>query len=85
MKKPKNFEEGMASLQTLLDQLADPSTPLDKAIKLYSDTASLIEYCTTSLQKAKLEIEAIDANLFQQKMSISGNSAITQNEEDILA
>ena len=41
MKKPKSFEEGSAALQQVLDQLSDPATPLDKAIKLYSDAASL--------------------------------------------
>lgn len=85
MKKPKNFEEGMENLQTLLTQLADPATPLDKAIKLYSDTASLIDYCTTTLQKAKLEIETIDANLMQPKNLQGIDSEVKKDEEDILA
>ncbi len=85
MKKPKNFEEGMENLQTLLTQLADPATPLDKAIKLYSDTASLIDYCTTTLQKAKLEIETIDANLMQPKTLQGIDSEVKKDEEDILA
>lgn len=85
MKKPKNFEEGMDTLQTLLEQLSDPSTPLDKAIKIYSDTASLIEYCTSSLQNAKLEIEKIDANLSNENNAADIAPSVISHEEDILA
>ncbi len=83
MKKPKSFEEGMATLQELLDQLADPNTPLDKAIKLYSDTASLIEYCTTTLEKAKLEMGRIDLELAEKTAPAAAPAA--DREEDILA
>ena len=80
MKKPKNFEEGTAALQQLLDQLEDPNTPLDKAIKLYSDAASLISYCTSALGTAKLEMERIDLSLK------TDTSTLTPEEtEDILA
>lgn len=85
MRKPKNFEEGIENLQTLLTQLADPATPLDKAIKLYSDTAFLIDYCTATLQKAKLEIETIDTNLMQSKTLQTNVSDPKKDEEDILA
>lgn len=79
MKKPKNFEEGSAALQQLLDQLADPSTPLDKAIKLYSDAASLIAYCTEALENAKLEMERINLTLE------ANTEPKAAEEEDILA
>lgn len=85
MKKPKNFEEGMENLQNLLDQLADPDTPLDKAIKIYSDTAGLIEYCTSALEKAKLEMEQIDLRLEEETKQIAGNDVSNSDEEDILA
>lgn len=79
MRKPKSFEEGSAALQQVLDQLADPATPLDKAIKLYSDAAGLIAYCSETLAQAKLEMERIDATLTRcQDTAPAG-------EEDILA
>ncbi|TCL58754.1 exodeoxyribonuclease VII small subunit [Allofournierella massiliensis] len=79
MRKPKSFEEGSAALQQVLDQLADPATPLDKAIKLYSDAASLIAYCSETLEQARLEMERIDLTLSQR------SSVAEAGEEDILA
>lgn len=63
MKKPKSFEEGMARLEELLNKLSSPETPLDEALKLYSETAALVEWCNAALQNATLEMEEIDARL----------------------
>ena len=52
MKTPKNFEEGLARLQQILQQMQDETTTLDKSVKLY---------CNTTLENAKLQIEEIDA------------------------
>ena len=63
MKQPKSFEEGMERLQSLLEQLQDESTPLADSVKLYAEAAGLIHYCNTALDKAKLQVEEIDASL----------------------
>ena len=63
MKQPKSFEEGMNRLQGLLSQLQDETTPLADSVKLYAEAAGLIHYCNTTLDKAKLQIEEIDASL----------------------
>ena len=63
MKQPKYFEEGMDRLQGLLNQLQDESTPLADSVKLYAEAAGLIHYCNTALDKAKLQVEEIDASL----------------------
>ena len=63
MKQPKSFEEGMERLQSLLRQLQDESTPLADSVKLYAEAAGLIHYCNTALDKAKLQVEEIDASL----------------------
>lgn len=60
MKTPKNFEDGIARLQAILAQMKDEDTPLDKAVKLYAEAAQLIDYCNTTLQNAKLQIDEID-------------------------
>ena len=65
MKQPKSFEEGMERLQSLLGQLQDESTPLADSVKLYAEAAGLIHYCNTALDKAKLQVEEIDASLTQ--------------------
>lgn len=66
MKQPKSFEEGMERLQSLLGQLQDESTPLADSVKLYAEAAGLIHYCNTALDKAKLQIDEIDASLTQE-------------------
>ena len=63
MKQPKSFEEGMNRLQGLLSQMQDETTPLADSVKLYAEAAGLIHYCNTTLDKAKLQIEEIDASL----------------------
>ena len=63
MKQPKSFAEGMNRLQGLLSQLQDETTPLADSVKLYAEAAGLIHYCNTALDKAKLQIEEIDASL----------------------
>ena len=63
MKQPKSCEEGMNRLQGLLSQLQDETTPLADSVKLYAEAAGLIHYCNTTLDKAKLQIEEIDASL----------------------
>ena len=60
MKTPKNFEDGIARLQAILAQMQDEDTPLDKAVKLYAEAAQLIDYCNTTPQNAKLQIDEID-------------------------
>ena len=60
MKTPKNFEDGIARLQAILAQMQDEDTTLDKAVKLYAEAAQLIDYCNTTLQNAKLQIDEID-------------------------
>ena len=50
-------------LQGLLTQLQDEATPLADSVKLYAEAAGLIHYCNTALDKARLQIEEIDASL----------------------
>lgn len=57
----QNFEEGLARLQQILQQMQDETTTLDKSVKLYAEAAQLIAYCNTTLENAKLQMEEIDA------------------------
>ncbi len=63
MRAPKSFEEGIARLEQLQEKMANPETPLAETIKLYSEAASLIAYCNTTLEAAKLQVEELDAAL----------------------
>ena len=65
MRAPKTFEEGLQRLQELVAKMQDETTTLDQYVKLYAEAAQLIQYCNTALDKAKLQIEEIDASLAQ--------------------
>lgn len=78
MKAPKNFEEGICRLEEILATIAEESTPIAEAVKLYAEAASLVEYCNTSLQSATLQIEEIDAKF---KKAVTQSTSI---EDDIL-
>ncbi len=78
MKAPKSFEEGICRLEEILATIAEESTPIAEAVKLYAEAAKLLEYCNTSLTGASLQMEEIDAKF--QKTRI----AQTDIEDDIL-
>ena len=61
MKAPKSFEEGMDRLETILDRMQRPETTLAESIKLYAEAASLMDYCHSTLEKATLQLDEIDA------------------------
>ena len=61
MRAPKSFEDGMARLETILNQMQSEETTLSESVKLYAEGASLMEYCHASLEKAALQINESDA------------------------
>ena len=61
MRAPKSFEEGMDRLEGTLDQMQQPETTLAESVKLYAEAASLTDYCRTTLEKASLQLDEIDA------------------------
>ena len=63
MRKPKNFEEGIARLDAILEKISAEDTALNDALKLYGEAAELVSYCNTTLDAAQLQIEEIDAKL----------------------
>lgn len=65
MKTPKSFEEGMERLNGILAKMQSEDTTLAESVKLYSEAASLMEYCHTALEKTSLQIDEIDARLAQ--------------------
>lgn len=62
-KTPKSFEEGLARLQEILARMQAQDTPLAESVKLYAEAAALIQYCNSTLDAARLQIEEIDAAL----------------------
>lgn len=61
MRAPKSFEDGIARLEAILDQMQQPETTLAESVKLYAEAASLMDYCHGTLEKAELQLDEIDA------------------------
>lgn len=61
MRAPKSFEDGMARLETILEQMQSEETSLADSVKLYAEAASLMEYCHATLDKASVQLDEIDA------------------------
>lgn len=61
MRVPKSFEEGIARLEAILDQMQQSETTLAESVKLYAEAASLMDYCHGTLEKAALQLDEIDA------------------------
>ena len=53
------FEQSLARLDEILEQLSNGDTALETSLSLYAEGAALIESCTKELAEAKLKIERI--------------------------
>jgi len=50
------FEENLAELSKIVQELEKGELPLDKAVELYENGLALSEKCKTELENAKLKI-----------------------------
>ncbi len=55
-KKPANFEEQIARLQVIVQELERPDVALERGVALYKEGCMLAESCRGLLAKAKNEI-----------------------------
>ena len=67
MKAPKTFEEGLGRLEDILARMQSEETTLAESVKLYAEAAGLVDYCSRTLDKVALQIEAIDGRLAQRE------------------
>lgn len=63
MDKKMTFEAAMDRLDDITSQLTAGDLPLDKSLKLFTESTELIELCQKKLDSAKLTIE----NLYPEK------------------
>jgi exodeoxyribonuclease VII small subunit len=54
-----SFEEAMAALETIVDQLEGGQTSLEDSISLYDRGAALRRHCEAKLRDAELRVEKI--------------------------
>lgn len=74
MRAPKSYEEGITRLEEILSKMQSEETTLAESVKLYSEAASLMEYCHNILEKTTLQIDEIEAKM--------QNAVQPQPEED---
>lgn len=72
MKAPKTFEEGMSRLEDILAKMQSEETTLADSVKLYTEAASLVEYCSRTLGKVSLQIDEIDGRLAAAEKAQNG-------------
>jgi len=53
------FEQSIARLDDILEQLSKGDIALETSLSLYAEGAALIESCTRELSEAKLKIERL--------------------------
>ena len=57
--KMKSFEESIATLETLIQELENGQLPLEEALKKFEEGVKLIKYCNKKLDEAEQKIELI--------------------------
>ena len=57
--KTPDFEQALAELETLVEQLERGDLPLDEALKLFERGVTLTRHCQSSLQAAQQKVEIL--------------------------
>ncbi len=56
---PKNFEEGMRELETILSEIERGEMGIEESLVRYERGAFLIQHCRGVLNKAQLQVETL--------------------------
>lgn len=56
---PKNFEDGMSELESLVRTLEDGRMPLEAALSAFERGTFLRRYCEEKLMSAKMKVDQI--------------------------
>ena len=55
-----SFEEAMAKLQVIVEQLEKGTAPLEETLALYEEGSALMRRCNALLEQAKRRVEMVD-------------------------
>lgn len=59
---PKNFEDAVARLETLTQNLQSPLLSLEDALANYQEGVELVRYCQEKLEAAEQMLRVLDEN-----------------------
>ena len=54
--KKMTYEQAIERLQAIAEKLDEGDLPLEESLKLFEESTALTDFCTKSLQNAKLKI-----------------------------
>ena len=54
--KKMTYEKALERLQAIAEKLDEGDLPLEESLKLFEESTELTDFCTKSLQNAKLKI-----------------------------
>ena len=64
--QPKNFEQALAELETIVSQMESGQLPLEESLSAYKRGAELLQYCQKTLTEAEQQIRILnEANALQ--------------------
>ena len=58
-KEHQSFEEALARLKEIVNELEDESISLEDSIELFEEGIQLSKFCTETLEQAELRIEKV--------------------------
>ncbi|MBL79883.1 MAG: exodeoxyribonuclease VII small subunit [Nitrosomonadaceae bacterium] len=59
---PKNFEEGLAELENIVNSMEEGQMPLEASLLAHKRGTELLQYCQATLQNAQQQIRILEAN-----------------------
>lgn len=61
--KEKSFEESLAKLEKIVNDMEGGDVPLDKALAMYEEGINISQYCLKELDKAELKLKKLTKKL----------------------
>ena len=62
MSKEQKFEDAMARLEVIVEELESGEVQLDEMLKKYEEGTKLIKFCLEKLEKAEKQIKVLTGN-----------------------
>jgi exodeoxyribonuclease VII small subunit len=63
--RPASFEQAMAELDAIIDQMESGDLPLEESLTSYKRGAVLIDFCRGSLAKIEQQVKVLEADLLK--------------------
>ena len=62
---PKNFEDAMQQLETLVRDMENGNLPLEAALSAYQQGSALVKFCQSTLTEAEQRLQVLDNGMLK--------------------